>query len=263
MRLNRDLVLCYLAAARALRCEQLSEHLAGSTGAAAVPFDFLDAFSSSGIVGVRAVKEVRPRSDPVMHERCSPQQTPRVVTTNKSCDAICSAGSTVGSQLARPWPPRRSAQGGYEWPCAPPEPMSADPCAQRKQAWPSLHPVLQVGAQEAQMRLRVCLNDLSSECAELIARNCSDNGVAHKRSDAVDAPVNASANAAPWDGVHSVTRLSADVLLHQRGFDAVHLDPYGSCVPHLDSAMANAPHGGFIFATATGPRPLHHPEQRV
>jgi tRNA G26 N,N-dimethylase Trm1 len=43
----------------------------------------------------------------------------------------------------------------------------------------------------------------------------------------------------------------ADVVMHEEPFDYIHLDPFGSVVPHLDSALSRSPHGSRIGLTAT------------
>jgi len=52
-------------------------------------------------------------------------------------------------------------------------------------------------------------------------------------------------------------RRRADALLHDSTYDLVHLDPYGSCVPHMDAAFAHTPHRGIVSMTATDTAALY------
>ncbi|XP_014668168.1 PREDICTED: TRMT1-like protein [Priapulus caudatus] len=59
--------------------------------------------------------------------------------------------------------------------------------------------------------------------------------------------VTADGDASEVEVVHS----DINVLLHQRGFDFVHLDPYGSPVYYLDAAFRNIRNDGVLTITAT------------
>jgi tRNA (guanine26-N2/guanine27-N2)-dimethyltransferase len=41
------------------------------------------------------------------------------------------------------------------------------------------------------------------------------------------------------------------LLLHAPPFDFVHVDPFGSCVPFLDTLASRAAHGSVVSVTAT------------
>jgi len=77
----------------------------------------------------------------------------------------------------------------------------------------------------------VTLNDVSSGACELIRRNLARN-----------------------DLVCEVTCCNANVLLHQRHFQAVDLDPFGSPSPYLAAASRSAQ--SYLFITATDTAPL-------
>ena len=55
------------------------------------------------------------------------------------------------------------------------------------------------------------------------------------------------------------------LLLLSPPFEYAHLDPFGSCTPHLDAFAARAPHGGLISLTATDTAALyaHYPQVRA
>ena len=55
------------------------------------------------------------------------------------------------------------------------------------------------------------------------------------------------------------------LLLLSPPFEYAHLDPFGSCTPHLDAFAARVPHGGLISLTATDTAALyaHYPQVRA
>ena len=55
----------------------------------------------------------------------------------------------------------------------------------------------------------------------------------------------------------SVTRRMAGALLHEEVFNFVHLDPFGGAAPHLDAALARAPHCGTLSVTSTDTAALY------
>jgi len=85
-------------------------------------------------------------------------------------------------------------------------------------------------AKEANVR-EVTLNDVSPRACELIRRNSLRNGLACE-----------------------TTCSNANVLLHERHFQAVDLDPFGSPSPYLSSASRSAQ--SYLFVTATDTAPL-------
>lgn len=85
-------------------------------------------------------------------------------------------------------------------------------------------------AREAGVR-RVTLNDVSPTAHELIMRNLARNGLDCE-----------------------VTCCNANVLMHERRFQAVDLDPFGSPSPFLTAASRSAL--SYLFITATDTAPL-------
>ncbi|KAK3264381.1 hypothetical protein CYMTET_26875 [Cymbomonas tetramitiformis] len=94
--------------------------------------------------------------------------------------------------------------------------------------------------------LVIAINDADHYCSELMMQNCALNGLPVGKPGTQDS-LKADA---PQVEMHVSCR-RADALLHEQCFDFIHLDPFGSCVPHLDSAVAQAPHKGVISLTAT------------
>ena len=79
---------------------------------------------------------------------------------------------------------------------------------------------------------KVILNDITTEACECIVRNVDRNNLTNC----------------------DVYRCNANVLLHQRHFQAVDLDPFGSPSPFLSAAARSARE--FLFITATDTAPL-------
>jgi len=86
-------------------------------------------------------------------------------------------------------------------------------------------------AKEAKVE-NVTLNDVSSRAAALIEENARRNGL----------------------GACEILSSNANILLHQRHFEAVDLDPFGSPSPFLAAASRSAL--SYLFITATDTAPL-------
>lgn len=83
----------------------------------------------------------------------------------------------------------------------------------------------------------VTLNDISTRACELIQRNLTRNGLECE-----------------------VTCRNANSLLHERRFQAVDIDPFGSPSPYMAAASRSA--GSYLFITATDTAPLCGAHQR-
>ena len=138
-------------------------------------------------------------------------------------------------------------------------------------------------AAECGAPLRIVVNDASDVCASMADENARAFASAAAGDAAEDPrPENVSldipAQNTPDDedvpkpppifptrdlpGTRStlaVHRRRADALLHDAGerFHFVHLDPFGSVAPHLDAALARAPHGSILSLTATDTAALY------
>jgi tRNA (guanine26-N2/guanine27-N2)-dimethyltransferase len=87
---------------------------------------------------------------------------------------------------------------------------------------------------------QVFLNDINTKAVALAKKNAKENGVEKLVSiENLDANLFLSHHAAP-----------------RRRFDYVDIDPFGSPVPYLDSAVRAARNGGMIALTATDMAPL-------
>ncbi len=92
---------------------------------------------------------------------------------------------------------------------------------------------------EAECVEKVYLNDINEQAIELIHRNMELNGVSKER--------------------YEVSNREANLFLRHRrgfGFDFLDLDPFGTPVPFLESAMLSMKRGGILSLTATDTAPL-------
>ncbi|KAI8518299.1 TRMT1-like protein [Branchiostoma belcheri] len=115
---------------------------------------------------------------------------------------------------------------------------------------------------------QVTIGDIKEETVALIKKNVRSNGFrvkneenSHVREEADGRMNNEEGSVddnAPADDAEvmktpeiEVVCCDANVLLHQRPFDFVHLDPYGCSVQYLDAAFRNVPKDGIVAITST------------
>lgn len=101
--------------------------------------------------------------------------------------------------------------------------------------------------------LQVVLNDVDQDAADLAEENSqmllSDWETQHNSS-------------IPNNNV-TVTRRVAQALLYEQNFDVCVLDPFGSCIPFLDAALARAPHLGLLEICATDVNVLYGSRPKI
>nr|XP_023660311.1 TRMT1-like protein isoform X2 [Paramormyrops kingsleyae] len=99
--------------------------------------------------------------------------------------------------------------------------------------------------------VKVTINDINEACVKMIRENCHLNNIrvegnrgsrhADDAGNAKDAPV-ASVE---------VVKMDANVVMHLRPFDYIHLDPFGTAVNYLDAAFRNVRNLGIVSVTST------------
>lgn len=113
------------------------------------------------------------------------------------------------------------------------------------------------GGASHERAIEVTAADLDAGCCAMIARNAALNGFACEQ---LNLPSVASSPSSPSSMSPSVSGLvplrvaCADfraLLLHAPPFDFVHVDPFGSCAPFLDTLASRAAHGSVVSVTAT------------
>ncbi|XP_051041915.1 TRMT1-like protein isoform X2 [Phodopus roborovskii] len=110
--------------------------------------------------------------------------------------------------------------------------------------------------------VKVTINDLNENSVTLIQKNCHLN----KLKVVVDSEEKEEGDTLEEDGTLGdiqVTRMDANVLMHLRSFDFIHLDPFGTSVNYLDSAFRNVRNLGIVSVTSTDTSSLYAKAQHV
>ncbi|XP_049632441.1 TRMT1-like protein [Suncus etruscus] len=111
--------------------------------------------------------------------------------------------------------------------------------------------------------VKVTINDLNENSVTLIQENCHLNKLKvvvdteGKEESAADVGTEQTL------GKVTVTRMDANVLMHLRAFDFIHLDPFGTSVNYLDSAFRNVRNLGIVSVTSTDISSLYAKAQHV
>ncbi|XP_004706729.1 TRMT1-like protein isoform X2 [Echinops telfairi] len=112
--------------------------------------------------------------------------------------------------------------------------------------------------------VKVTINDLNENSVTLIQENCHLN----KLKVVVDNKEKEERDAVLEEGEENlgnikVTKMDANVLMHLRAFDFIHLDPFGTSVNYLDSAFRNIRNLGIVSVTSTDISSLYAKAQHV
>uniref|UniRef100_A0A8C8DRG7 tRNA (guanine(26)-N(2))-dimethyltransferase n=1 Tax=Oryzias sinensis TaxID=183150 RepID=A0A8C8DRG7_9TELE len=94
--------------------------------------------------------------------------------------------------------------------------------------------------------VKVTITDISDTCVKMIKENCELNNI---RVDGGSRPPRGN-DAQPIATVE-VVKMDANVIMHLRPFDYIHLDPFGTAVNYLDAAFRNVRNMGIISVTST------------
>ncbi|XP_053531705.1 TRMT1-like protein isoform X1 [Ictalurus punctatus] len=91
--------------------------------------------------------------------------------------------------------------------------------------------------------VNVTINDINEACVRMIKENCHLNHIhlEGEQTEDSDTPINTV----------EVTQMDANVLMHLRAFDYIHLDPFGTSVNYLDAAFRNVRNLGIVSVTST------------
>ncbi|KAM6963388.1 TRMT1-like protein [Aplochiton taeniatus] len=99
--------------------------------------------------------------------------------------------------------------------------------------------------------VKVTITDISEACVKMIRENCQLNHIRVEGSRGSRVPDGAG----DVDGVPiatvEVAKMDANVIMHLRPFDYIHLDPFGTAVNYLDAAFRNVRNSGIISVTST------------
>ncbi|XP_015247080.1 PREDICTED: TRMT1-like protein [Cyprinodon variegatus] len=101
--------------------------------------------------------------------------------------------------------------------------------------------------------VKVTITDINDTCIKMIKENCELNNIrvdGGSRGPRGTDKVGGEAETAPIATVE-VAKMDANVIMHLRPFDYIHLDPFGTAVNYLDAAFRNVRNLGIISVTST------------
>ncbi|XP_061832060.1 TRMT1-like protein isoform X3 [Nerophis lumbriciformis] len=101
--------------------------------------------------------------------------------------------------------------------------------------------------------VKVTITDISEICVKMIKENCQLNQIQVDRGSegpecCEDAPGEVEGEAVT---AVEVVKMDANVMMHLRAFDYIHLDPFGTAVNYLDAAFRNVRNMGIVSVTST------------
>ncbi|XP_047230597.1 TRMT1-like protein isoform X2 [Girardinichthys multiradiatus] len=107
--------------------------------------------------------------------------------------------------------------------------------------------------------VRVAITDISDICVKMIKENCELNNIrVDGGSRGPRAPEKAGSEAETTPiATLEVAKMDANVIMHLRSFDYIHLDPFGTAVNYLDAAFRNVRNLGIISVTSTDTSSLY------
>ncbi|NXK97015.1 TRM1L protein, partial [Formicarius rufipectus] len=118
-------------------------------------------------------------------------------------------------------------------------------------------------AKHLRSSVKVTINDCNEKSVTIIKENCHLNKMKVKlniKEGGNDGTVGDGEDNA--DTIE-VTKMDANVIMHLRSFDFIHLDPFGSSVNYLDSAFRNVRNLGIVSLTSTDTGSLYAKAQHV
>ncbi|CAM4710621.1 TRMT1-like protein isoform X2 [Lepidochelys kempii] len=112
--------------------------------------------------------------------------------------------------------------------------------------------------------VKVTINDFNENSVTMIQENCHLNKMKvmmnTKEEDDCDETMEEGEENV---GIIEVTKMDANVIMHLRSFDFIHLDPFGTAVNYLDSAFRNVRNLGIVSVTSTDICSLYAKAQHV
>ncbi|XP_029474597.1 TRMT1-like protein [Rhinatrema bivittatum] len=101
--------------------------------------------------------------------------------------------------------------------------------------------------------VKVTINDVSEKSFNMIQENCLLNKmkVIKQKEEDEEEGDDVTEEGEEFINAVEVTNLDANVLMHSRAFDFIHLDPFGTAVNYMDAAFRNVRNLGLISVTST------------
>ncbi|KFV68986.1 TRMT1-like, partial [Dryobates pubescens] len=118
-------------------------------------------------------------------------------------------------------------------------------------------------AKHLRSSVRVTINDCNENSVAMIQENCHLNKMKVKLNTKEDDNDEAMRDGEDNTDTIEVTKMDANVIMHLRSFDFIHLDPFGTTVNYLDSAFRNVRNLGIVSLTSTDISSLYSKAQHV
>ncbi|NWQ77375.1 TRM1L protein, partial [Columbina picui] len=118
-------------------------------------------------------------------------------------------------------------------------------------------------AKHLRSAVKVTINDCNENSVTMIRENCHLNKMKVKLDTVEEDNGEAMGDGEENTDTIEVTRMDANVIMHLRAFDFIHLDPFGTSVNYLDSAFRNVRNLGIVSLTSTDTSSLYAKAQHV
>ncbi|XP_021380810.1 tRNA (guanine(27)-N(2))-dimethyltransferase isoform X1 [Lonchura striata] len=118
-------------------------------------------------------------------------------------------------------------------------------------------------AKHLRSSVKVTINDCNENSVTIIKENCHLNKMKVKLSIREEDNGETVGNGEENSDTIEVTKMDANVVMHLRSFDFIHLDPFGTSVNYLDSAFRNVRNLGIVSVTSTDISSLYAKAQHV
>ncbi|XP_068055595.1 TRMT1-like protein [Anomalospiza imberbis] len=118
-------------------------------------------------------------------------------------------------------------------------------------------------AKHLRSSVKVTINDCNENSVTMIKENCHLNKMKVKVNIREEDNGENVGNGKENSDTIEVTKMDANVVMHLRSFDFIHLDPFGSSVNYLDSAFRNVRNLGIVSLTSTDVSSLYAKAQHV
>ncbi|XP_063263831.1 TRMT1-like protein [Prinia subflava] len=118
-------------------------------------------------------------------------------------------------------------------------------------------------AKHLRSSVKVTINDCNENSVTMIKENCHLNKMKVKLNIREEDNNETVGNGEENSDTIEVTKMDANVVMHLRSFDFIHLDPFGTSVNYLDSAFRNVRNLGIVSLTSTDLSSLYAKAQHV
>ncbi|NXE38139.1 TRM1L protein, partial [Ptilorrhoa leucosticta] len=118
-------------------------------------------------------------------------------------------------------------------------------------------------AKHLRSSVKVTINDCNENSVTMIKENCHLNKMKVKLNIREEDSDETVGDGEENSDTIEVTKMDANVIMHLRSFDFIHLDPFGTSVNYLDSAFRNVRNLGIVSLTSTDISSLYAKAQHV